>query len=159
MLLPILFSLLIFPGMFMTLIPMAPALPYMFFLALLFGFIDGFEMLTINNLWIFGGILIASILIDYFAGVIGAKYSGASRKGIVFGFFGLILGFVLLPPFGGFLGLFIGVLVGEYVLGRDKTKALKAATGSLVGSISGMLLNTILAIVFFGLFITFVFFI
>ena len=31
---------------------------------------------------------------------------------LLFGFFGLILGFLLLPPFGGFLGLFLGVFVG-----------------------------------------------
>ena len=143
----------------MAFIPMAPALPYMFFLALTFGFIDGFEMLTINNIWIFGGILIASILIDYFAGVMGVKYGGASRKGITFGILGLIIGLFLLPPFGGLVGLFIGVLVGEYALGKDKTKALKAATGSLLGSISGMLLNIFLAVVFLELFIAFVFFI
>lgn len=143
----------------MALIPMAPALPYMFFLALLFGFIDGFELLTINNMWVFGGIFIASIFIDYFAGVVGAKYGGASRKGVAIGFLGLILGFVLMPPFGGFVGLFLGVLIGEYIVGRQKDKALKAATGSIVGSISGILLNTVLAMGFFGLFITFVFFI
>jgi hypothetical protein len=159
MLLPIIFTILIFPGMFMTFIPMMPAIPYMFLMVLVFGFIDKFDALTVQNMWIFGGILIASILIDYFAGVIGAKYGGASRKGIAFGFLGLILGFLLLPPFGGFIGLFAGILIAEFLMKGDKTKAVKAATGSLVGTISGILLNTILAVIFFGLFITFVFFI
>ncbi len=143
----------------MTFIPMMPALPYMFLMAGIFGLLDGFERFTINNLLVFAGILVVSILVDYFAGVIGAKYGGASRRGISFGFLGLVLGFLLIPPFGGFLGLFLGILISEFVMKGDKTKALKAATGSLIGSISGIFINTLLAIAVFALFITFVFFI
>jgi uncharacterized protein len=159
MLLPIIFTILIFPGMFMTIIPMMPAIPYMFLMAWIFGYFDNFERLTAGNLWVFGGILIASILIDYFSGVIGAKYGGASRKGLLFGFLGLILGFLLLPPFGGFIGLFTGIFIGEFLMKGDKTKAIKAATGSLVGSIGGILINTFLAVTIFTLFVIFVFFV
>ncbi|MBL7045035.1 MAG: DUF456 domain-containing protein [Parcubacteria group bacterium] len=159
MFLPIIFTILIFPGMFMALIPMMPAMPYMFLVVLAYGFMDGFEVVTLQDIGIFAGILIISILIDYFAGIVGAKYGGASRKGILFGFLGLVLGVLLLPPFGGFIGLFIGVFIAEFVLKSDAQKAIKAATGSLIGSISGILLNTLLAIIFFILFIIFVFFI
>lgn len=143
----------------MSFVPMMPAIPYMFLMIGIFGLFDGFKDLTVDNLWVFFWILIASILIDYFAGVIGAKYGGASRKGILFGFVGLILGFLLMPPFGGFLGLFIGIFVAEFILKGDKNKALKAATGSLIGSIAGVIINTFLAIAMFVLFILFVFFI
>lgn len=157
MLLPIVFTILIFPGMFMAFIPMMPALPYMFLMAAIFGFFDRFVNLTLTNLGVLGGILITSILIDYFSGIIGAKYGGASRKGILFGFIGLIIGFVLFPPFGGFLGLFAGVLVAEFIIKRSERAALKAATGSLLGSLAGIVINTFLAVLFFTLFIIFIF--
>ena len=159
MLLPVIFTLLIFPGMFMALIPMMPAIPYMFLMVGIFGYADRFERLTVGNMWVFAGILIASILVDYFAGIIGAKYGGASSKAMMFGFLGLIVGFLLIPPFGGFVGLFVGILIAEFIMKGDSAKAIKAATGSLIGSVSGILINTLLAIVFFGLFISFVFFI
>ncbi|MGR3310470.1 MAG: DUF456 domain-containing protein [Candidatus Brocadiales bacterium] len=142
----------------MVFIPMMPGIPYMFAMSVLFGFIDSFQNLTPINLGILGGILIASIFIDYFAGILGAKYGGASKKGIFYGFLGLIIGIILFPPFGGFLGLFSGVLAAELISYRDKTRALKAATGSFVGSVSGVLINTCLAVVFLILFIIFTIF-
>jgi hypothetical protein len=146
-----------FPGMFMTLIPMVPALPYMFLVAGAFGFLDGFERLTTQNLWVLAGILIVSILVDYFSGIIGAKYGGASRRGMLFGFLGLILGFMIFPPFGGFIGLFTGILIAEFIIKKSEIGALRAATGSLIGTLSGIFINTLLAITFFVLFVIFLF--
>jgi uncharacterized protein YqgC (DUF456 family) len=157
-LLKIIFIVLMLPGVFMVFIPMIPGIPYMFAVAALFGFIDGFQNLTPLNLGILGGILIASIFIDYFAGILGAKYGGASKKGIFCGFLGLIIGLILFPPFGGFLGLFAGVLAAEFIAYKDKKRALKAATGSFLGSVSGVFINTCLAVVFFILFIIFTIF-
>lgn len=156
--LKIIFIVLILPGVFMVFVPAMPGIPYMFAMAAVYGFIDGFQNLTPINLGILGGILIASIFIDYFAGVLGAKYGGASRKGIFCGFVGLIAGLILFPPFGGFLGIFMGVLTAEFIFYKDKTKALKAATGSLLGSVSGVLINTCIAVVFFILFAVFTIF-
>jgi uncharacterized protein len=157
MLIPIIFSIAMFPGMFMTFIPFMPALPYMFVIAVLFGFFDGFEKLTLVNLSILGGILILSILVDYFSGIIGARYGGASRKGIFFGFIGLIAGLLIFPPFGGFLGLFVGVLFAEFAIKKSTIGAIKASTGSFLGSLTGILINTFLAVLFFTLFLIFVF--
>jgi uncharacterized protein len=157
MLIPIIFSAAVFAGMFMTIIPMMPALPYMFGVAALFGFFDNFEKLTPANLAVLGAILIFSIIVDYLSGIIGAKYGGASKKGILFGFIGLILGLIMFPPFGGFLGLFAGVLISEFAAGGSGTTALKAAAGSLFGSLTGVLINSFLAVAFFASFIFFVF--
>jgi|TARA_Y100000310_G_scaffold225067_1_gene227024 hypothetical protein len=157
MLLPIIFTILIFPGIFMTIVPMMPALPYMFLMAVIFGLFDGFVNLTLVNLGVLGGILIASILIDYFSGIIGAKYSGASKKGLLFGFLGLILGFIFLPPFGGFVGLFVGILIAEFIIKGNEIMALKTAAGSLIGIATGIFINILLAIAFFVLFVLFLF--
>ncbi|HJO89688.1 MAG: DUF456 domain-containing protein [Candidatus Pacebacteria bacterium] len=95
--------------------------------------------------------------IDYFSGIIGAKYSGASKKGLLFGFLGLILGFIFLPPFGGFVGLFVGILIAEFIIKGNEIMALKTAAGSLIGIATGIFINILLAIAFFVLFVLFLF--
>lgn len=147
---------LMVPGVFLALVPMMPALLYMFLLAALYGFLNGFVSLTAGNLAVLGGIFAASVIIDYSAGVIGARYGGASRKSIFWGFVGMLAGLLVLPPFGGFLGLFTGVFISELIRRKNKNKAMKAATASLVGSVAGMVVNVVLAIAFLTLFIIFV---
>ena len=158
MILKIIFTLIMAPGLLMVLAPMLPAMPYMFIVAAVFGLINDFTDLTIQNLGILGGILIASILIDYLAGLLGAKFGGASKKSLLYGLLGIIIGFIFMPPLGGFLGLFAGILFGEFVVnGKSGAKALKAATGSLMGSFVGFLISILLAVAFFTTFIIFIF--
>lgn len=155
--LSILFAILIFLAIFMTFIPLAPAIPFMFIVAGIFGLITGFEVLALGSLGILGGILALSMFVDYFSGIIGAKYGGASLKSIFYGFIGLIIGFILLPPFGGLLGLFMGIVLYEFIVNKDEVRALKAATGYLIGTMTGVFINFLLAILFFVLFLVFVF--
>ncbi len=152
----ILFSTLIFPGMILVLIPGMPAIPYMFLVALIFGFVDKFQNISPRNLIVLGVIVLLSIAVDYAAGILGAKYGGASKKSIIFGFLGSLLGTLLLPPFGGIVGIFAGVLIAEFMQFYDHKKAVKAASYTLAGSIAGLLVNFLLAIIFFTLFLVFV---
>ena len=138
-----------------VLVPMLPGISYMFLVALLFGVADHFAHLTWENLAVLGGILILSFFVDYFAGILGARYGGADRRSILFGFLGIIIGVLLLPPFGGILGLFVGIFVGELRARKRGDKALRAATAGLIGSVAGGVVNCILAVTFFGLFILF----
>ncbi|MBI2475933.1 MAG: DUF456 domain-containing protein [Candidatus Taylorbacteria bacterium] len=153
--LTILFSLLLLPAVFLALIPMMPAMSYMFAVALLYGLIDGFGHLAFSEFTVLAVIFCLSLLVDYSAGILGAKYAGASKQSIIWGFVGLIIGSVLFPPFGGIPGLFIAVFLAEILLNKNKVAAWKAATGSLLGAITGLALNLFLALAFFVLFIVF----
>lgn len=152
------FSVLIFLGVLMVFIPVLPALFYMFALTLIFSVIGGFSVISIPQLIILGGILLLGFANDLFSGILGAKWSGASKKSIIYGFIGLLVGTIVLPPFGGIAGLFVGVLIAELMLGKTNVKALKSATGSLIGAITGIAINLILAITFFILFLIFLIF-
>lgn len=154
-LLVIIFSLLLLPGLLGVFLPLLPSIPYMFVVTLIFGLIDKFQHLTVVNLIILGIIALFSLLVDYFSGALGAKYGGASKKTLFWGIIGLILGLIVFPPFGGIAGLFLGVLVAELIQYKDHLKALKAASGSLIGSLTGMILNFLLALFFFVLFLVF----
>lgn len=149
-------SLLLLPAIFLVFIPTFPALWYMFFVASAFALFDGFTHISWAGLGILGGIVILSMLVDTLAGIVGAKYGGASKKSLIYGFVGIIIGTVLFFPFGGLLGLFGGILLAEFITHRNQDIALKAATGGLIGTLVGMILNCILAITFLVLFLVFV---
>lgn len=156
--LEILFSILIFGGIFMTLAPMMPGIPLMFLLAAVFGLLGDFGTLALGELGILGAILAGSIIIDYSAGILGAKFGGAAWRSIAAGIMGSVIGFLIFPPLGAFLGLFSGIVLAEMMRRGDGVLAMKAATGYILGAATGVIINFLLAIIFFGLFIAFVFF-
>lgn len=146
---------LMLPALGFAFVPLMPALPYLFFVSLIFGFFDNFSHLTASNLIILGASVVFSLLIDYFSGIIGAKYGGASRRALLGGLVGVIIGLVLLPPIGGLIGLFLGVLFVELYDNRQRITAFRAATGALLGSLAGTAVNVFLALTFIVLFIIF----
>lgn len=146
--------LLMIPGFVGLFIPVFPGIPWMFLVALTYGALTSFGRLTGSDLGILAIIALASVAIDYLSGVLGAKYSGASAKALGAGFVGMIVGLLVLPPFGGLLGLFIGVLLVELQT-KTRQQAVRAATGSLFGSLAGIVLNLLLATLFITLFLVF----
>src|SRR3989344_5546966 len=145
----ILTALFMIPGVFLVFLPMLPAIPYMFAVALVFALFDHFAHVSLSTFGILGGIVALSFLIDHGSGIIGAKYGGASRKAIIGGLIGLVLGFLFFPPFGSFAGLFIGVFVVEFLQNRKRKDALRAATGAFLGSVTGVGIN-FFSFFFFG---------
>lgn len=125
----------------------------MFLVAFIFALVDKFQHLSVYDLLALALLVIISILTDFFSGVIGAKYGGASRQSIIAGLCGMIVGLILLPPFGGLLGIFFGVLIWEIVKRKDRNKAIKAATASVIGSLAGMVVSLILSVLFIVFFI------
>jgi uncharacterized protein YqgC (DUF456 family) len=147
-------TILMLPGIPLTFTPL-PALLYMFLVALGFGFADGFAHLSSNELWILAVIFIASIFIDQLAGLLGARYGGASARSIGLGALGMLAGTILLPPFGGFIGMGALVAWSEYNSHRNHARALKAAAGSFMGVVAGKLINAAVAVVFVITFVIF----
>jgi len=148
-------ALLMLPGILGVLVPMLPGIPFMLVVALIYGVADRFVHLSGGEFAILAVIAAASILVDYFSGIIGARFGGASKRATLYGMIGLIVGLIFVPPFGSMLGLVAGVIIAELSLHKDEKRAIKAATGSLIGAITGIVINTVLALVFLGLFIYF----
>lgn len=147
--------ILLIPGIIGILIPILPGIPYMFVISLIYGFITKFQNLHTSEIIILALIALLSLLVDYSTGIIGAKYGGATKQSLLIGLLGLIIGTIVLPPFGGIIGLFIGVLIAEILAHQNRRRAVKAATGSLIGSLAGIIINLILSLVFITLFILF----
>lgn len=151
----LLFGFMLLPGIFMALIPMLPAFWYLLAAAALFAVIDGFTHLTAANLAALGGIVAVGILVDWSAGLLGAKFGGAAWKSLLYGAAGGVAGLLIFPPLGIFAGLFVGVFIGETVRERSRSEAARAAAGALLGGVAGIIINTALAIAFVVLFVVF----
>ena len=96
-----------------------------------------------------GVLLIIGEVIEFIAGVAGAKKGGASRRGMIGSIIGGILGaFIFTPIFffvplfgtllGAILGTFVGAIVGE-MSGQDTSMkgSMKPALGATIGRVIG----------------------
>ena len=111
-----------------------------------------------NNYWILGITLIVTLFIsvlDYIIPAKGTKKFGGSKYGVWGTNLGMLLGFFLIPvPLGFIIGAFLGAFFGElYYNSQDKQRALKAATGSILGFLASSFLKFIVCIVYLGLFL------
>jgi uncharacterized protein len=129
-----------------TILPAIPGTPLIFGTALVYGIYEGFHQTSLTMMVILGLITILSILIDYFAGVVGAKKYGASKYGtwgaIIGGVIGIFFGII-----GLFIGPFLGAVIGELVAGKQINDSLKIGFGSFMGLIGGSLLKFTLAVI------------
>lgn len=111
-----------------------------------------------NNYWMLGITLVVTIIItilDYVIPSKGTKKFGGSRYGVWGTNIGLIVGILAPIPFGVIIGPFVGAFLGELIFDSTNHKrALKAATGSLLGFLASSFINFLCCIVFLGIFLS-----
>jgi len=93
-------------------------------------------------------IALGVFLLDYIIPALGTKKFGGSQKGVVGSTIGLVIGLLFLGPLGIVLGPFIGAFSGELLNSSDKKVAFKAAIGSFLGFITGVVLKCLVALAF-----------
>lgn len=91
-----------------------------------------------------GVLTVISYALDIAGTAYGAKRYGATWRGMLGAFLGLMAGSVALPPFGIILGPIAGAALGEALGGREMKAAIRAG----VGSVFGLLLAGIVRVVF-----------
>ena len=99
-------------------------------------------------------VAITIFIVDYFIPIIGSKYFGGSKYGIVGTSIGLLIGLFSPIPFGIIIGAFLGALIGEYFGGKSVSEGIKPAIGSLVGIISSSIIKFITGFSFLIIYIT-----
>lgn len=109
------------------------------------------------NYWVLGITLAITIIIailDYVIPAQGTKRFGGSKYGIWGTNIGLIVGIFAPIPLGFIIGPFIGAFVGELIYNsQDSKRALKAATGSIIGFIASSFIKFVYCIVLFGIYL------
>lgn len=109
------------------------------------------------NYWILGVsalITITLTVLDYIIPAQGTKKFGGSSYGVWGTNIGLIVGILTPIPLGFLIGPFVGAFVGELIYdNKNHGRALKAATGSLLGFLASSFVKFVVCIMFLGLFL------
>ncbi|MDF0606593.1 DUF456 family protein [Neisseriaceae bacterium TC5R-5] len=127
---------LLVAGLAGTVLPIIPGLPLMFGGFLLGAWLDGFHHLGALSLWIMGLIAAVGVAIDFLAGLLGAKASGASKQALWGAFIGSIVG-MFLGVAGVLLGPLLGAMIGEFIARKDAFQSGKVGIGTFIGFIVG----------------------
>ena len=99
-------------------------------------------------------ITIALTVLDYVIPAKGTKKFGGSKYGIWGTNIGLIVGIFVPIPLGFIIGPFVGAFVGEMIYDyQDHQRALKAATGSLLGFLASSFMKFVVCMMYLGLFL------
>lgn len=94
--------------------------------------------------------------LDYVIPAMGTKKFGGTKYGVIGTTLGLLIAlfFPILGPFGIIVWPFVGALAGELLNKADGKTATKAAFGSFLGFLTGTFMKFLIAIIYFGLFIS-----
>lgn len=138
-------------------LPMIPGSPVMFLGAVVLAWAGDFERIGLPGLILLGLVALVTLLVDWFAEVLGARGFGASYWGMA----GAILGLLAGLPFG-LPGIVLGPIVGSVVLeliqDSDVRRAGRAGLGALVGFLLGTAIKYALGLMMAGLLVVFLIF-
>ncbi|NQV13467.1 MAG: DUF456 domain-containing protein [Parcubacteria group bacterium] len=146
----ILVVILFLLGVIGVFIPTFPDTLFIFLGLLVFAVYDRLDRVSI---WVYSGLfflLLALLVIDYAATVVGARKAGASRWSLVGGLLGAIVGVIIGNIIGLFLGFFMGVVLVELLVKKDIKKSLRAGGGAILGFLGGVVVKLAVIVIIAG---------
>ncbi len=145
-------TLLMLAGVLGSLIPILPSTPLVFLGALTHWLCFPHESISLPVLVTPGIMMLISLGLDFFAGVIGAKKLGASWRGMVGVILGGLAGFFFGLP-GLLVGPFAGAILFETIGGSSFQSATKAGLGAVLGILAGAIGRFAFAVAMSGMFL------
>jgi uncharacterized protein YqgC (DUF456 family) len=144
-------AVLIVVGFVGTILPILPGVPIVFGGMLLAAWADGFAHVGTRTLFILGVLTVLALIVDFVAGMLGAKRVGASRYAVIGAVLGTLVGIFFGLP-GIVLGPFFGALIGELVAGGTLHKATGVGVGAWLGFLVGAALKLAVCFAMLGIF-------
>jgi uncharacterized protein len=145
-------ALLIVAGLAGTVLPALPGTAFVLAGIVLGAWIDDFTRVP---LWVVGLCTVLAVLawvLDYVAGLMGARRAGASKQALIGAAVGTVVGL-----FMGIVGVLfmplVGAAVGEYLARKDQRQALNVGVATWLGIMAGLLAKVVLACMMIGIFI------
>ena len=138
-------------GVLGNMIPGIPGTPLILASGIAFRLLGGPD--SVDN-WVVVALVcltLFALLLDYIAGMVGAKKLGATWKGVLGAVIGGIVGIFFNLP-GIILGPIIGAVSFELLGGRKFNEAGKAGLGAFIGIVAGAFGKVICSLVMVGLF-------
>ena len=148
----ILIAALIVAGVAGTVLPALPGTLFVLAGIVLGAWIDDFTRVGWGVLNVVIVLAVLAWVLDYVAGLLGAKKAGASRQAIIGAVLGTVAGL-----FMGIVGVLfmplVGAAIGEYLAQRDHGRALKVGVATWLGIMAGMVSKVVIAFMMIGIFI------
>ncbi|MEZ5172590.1 MAG: DUF456 domain-containing protein [Bacteroidia bacterium] len=125
-------------------LPGIPGPPFNYAALLLLHW-NGYEFS--NATLVLTGILTVVVLIlDFAIPVFGARLFGATKTGVRLSMLGMVIG-IFFTPLGMLGGLIVGAIFGDLLEGRSPAQALKSSAGTLIGTLIGIFIKTLAALI------------
>ena len=128
--------MLLLVGVAGTIFPVIPALPLMLGGAWLLAYAQNYTVMASGSLIVLGLIAAFGFAMDFVAGLLGAKYTGASKQALWGSLIGGLVG-IFMGLFGMIFAPLIGAMIGEFMAKQDLLRASKVGIGTFVGIIVG----------------------
>jgi hypothetical protein len=116
------------------------------------AWIDDFSRIGVFTLTIVAVLAVLSWVLDYVAGVLGARKAGASKQAIIGAALGTVAGVFL-----GFVGVLllplVAAAVGEYLAESDHRRAVHVGVATWIGMMIGIIAKVALAFMMIGVFV------
>lgn len=143
---------LIVIGLAGAVLPALPGTAFVLAGIVLGAWIEGFTRVGVGTLAFIAALGAFSSVLDYAAGMLGARRVGASRLALVGAAVGTVVGVFL-----GFVGVLfmplVGAAIGEYVARRDERRALEVGAATGLALVAAMLAKVVIAFVMVGIFL------
>jgi len=141
--------------LFVSLIPFVPGPALIWFMAVVFGFLNDFERLPVLVL---GGMTVLMVMgstTDFWMPILGMRAHGASCWSVLGSFIGGLVGTFLIPiPICGmFIGAILGALLLELFTAGDLQLALNAGSSAFKSLLWGLATETSITVLLFVIFI------
>jgi uncharacterized protein len=143
---------LILVGLAGTVLPALPGTALVLAGIVLGAWIDDFTRVGWGVLALVIALAVLAWVLDYAAGLMGARKAGASRQALIGAALGTVAGL-----FMGLVGVLfmplVGAALGEYIARRDQQRAVKVGVATWLGIMAGLVSKVVIAFVMIGVFI------
>ena len=143
---------LIVAGVAGTVLPALPGTLFVLGGIALAAWIDDFSRIGWVSVTVVTVLAVLAWVLDYVAGLLGAKKAGASKLALVGAVVGTVAGL-----FMGLVGVFfmplVGAAIGEYIAQKDHARAAHVGIATWLGIMAGMVAKVVIAFMMIGVFI------
>jgi len=143
---------LILVGLAGTILPALPGVPLVFAGMLVAAWAGDFSLIGWPTLTILGVLTVIAVIVDFIAGVLGAKRVGASGWALFGAAVGTVVG-MFFGLFGLLLGPFVGAVLGELIAGSNLKRSTTVGIGAWLGFLFGTLAKIALCFTMLGVFV------
>jgi uncharacterized protein YqgC (DUF456 family) len=145
-------AILIIVGIAGAILPALPGVPLVFAGMWLAAAADKYALIGVGTLVLLGVLAAIAVILDFVAGILGAKRVAATGKALWGAMIGTIVGIFFGLP-GLLLGPFIGALVGEASAGATLQRSTHVGIATWIGLLFGTVAKIGLSFTMLGIFV------